>query len=388
MKAFVGIVGSLLAIVLVFGVMNKLGMSAEVDKVGKMMLKMSIALLLMTFVIKQMAKLDDSTVKRGLSVIAVVGLLFAGVIAVSFFAGENADKAGKMLLKMSIAMLIMVAVIKLSSKLKPGEIVKGISVVLLVGGLFAALVAVSKFAGDNASKAGSMLLKMSIALLVMVAVIKLAAKLDGSELGRALGIIVVIGIIFAALVAVSRLAGKHAEAAGSMLIKMSIALLILSGVIFILGLLNPERLERALGAIVILEACFAGLIAVTKIAKGTKGMKGVLMTMVIAIGLLTASIVALSFIDPKKLGVATAALSAVIAVFGGLIAVTKFAKNTKSMRNTLLQMLGAVLVLALIVAALSLFDATSVLPNAAALSLLMTALSASMVTTVGSAMGL
>ena len=379
LKAFVGIVGSLLAIVLVFGVMNKLGMSAEVDKVGKMMLKMSIALLLMTFVIKQMAKLDDSTVKRGLSVIAVVGLLFAGVIAVSFFAGENADKAGKMLLKMSIAMLIMVAVIKLSSKLKPGEIVKGISVVLLVGGLFAALVAVSKFAGDNASKAGSMLLKMSIALLVMVAVIKLAAKLDGSELGRALGIIVVIGIIFAALVAVSRLAGKHAEAAGSMLIKMSIALLILSGVIFILGLLNPERLERALGAIVILEACFAGLIAVTKIAKGTKGMKGVLMTMVIAIGLLTASIVALSFIDPKKLGVATAALSAVIAVFGGLIAVTKFAKNTKSMRNTLLQMLGAVLVLALIVAALSLFDATSVLPNAAALSLLMTALSASMV---------
>ena len=374
-----GVVAALVGVTYAFGKLSKPETAAYMDKAGIMLVKMSVALLIMTFVIKQIGKLDDDAIGKGLAVITGLGALCIAMAAVSKLAGEHASKAGGMLLKMSIALGIMVAVIKQAAKLDSATVERGIGVIALVEILFIAVVAVSKLAGEHASKAGTMMLKMAVAIGIMTASIKLIAYLDDAEVQRGIKIIAVIESLFVAIIAVSKLAGENASKAGTMLLAMSGAILVLTGCIFVLSLLKPDGLARATAAIVVLEGCLIGLIAVTKIAKGTEGMDKVLMKMVIAISILSVAIVALSLLDPTRVAVAAGAISAVVGVFTGLIAVTKLAKNSKQMNKTLLIMTGVVAILGGLIAGLSLLKPEAVLASSGALSLLLTSFSVSMV---------
>ena len=361
----------LAALMIAFGKFVNPKTEVDMKQAGVMLMKMSIALLVMTSVIKKVSKLDDSAIEKGMGVIIKLELLFMAVMYVSKFAGENASKAGTMLLLMSGAFIIMTSVIKRVSKMSAHDIEKGLRAIMALGGIFSALIMVSKFAGQNASKAGFMLISMSVALAITVSIIKQISDLKDDEIKRGLGVIAMVELLFAAVIATSHFAGENAVKAGTMLLLMSGALAILAGVMFILGQFNPDDLARSLAAVSVLMLIFGGLVAVTKVANDTKGMKNTLITLVVAIGILTVAIAALSFIDPAKLAIATTALSSVIGIFALLIASTKYAKNTKPMRKSLLQMLGVVVVLALVVAALSQLDPNSVLTTTASLSILM-----------------
>lgn len=377
-----GVAVGMIAMAAILGLFTRKEMGANLDNAGIMLVKMSVAMLLMMFVIKQAAKLDDNAITRGLGVVMGIELLFLGIVAVSKLAGEHAKEAGKMLMKMSVAMLLMIGVVKLASMLSPSDVNTGMKVIAMVGGMFAALIAVSYFAGEHAKKAGSMLLKMSVAILTMVAVMKFAASLTESEVKQAMGVIALVGGVFTVLIAVSHLAGEHASGAGSMLLEMSFALIILTGVIYLLSLLNPDKLKVALGAIVVLEAVFGGLIAVTHLAKDSKGMSKVLITLIVAIGILGGLLIALSCLDPNKVKVAAGALSAVVGVFALLMYATSFLKSGQKTwwRNliTIISLGVVVTALAGVIIALSNIDPKSATGNAAALSILVMALAGAM----------
>lgn len=374
---FVTILLGLVGVLAVYSLLTKRLSSGGIGDAGGMLLKISVALLIMVFVIKQISKLDDGAIKKGLGVIALFGLLIVAFIKVSKSAGQYASKAGSMLLKISLAFLIMVGVIKLAGSLDKSEVYKGLSVVAVIGLLFTALIAVSKLAGNNASKAGGMLLKMSLAFLIVTLVIKQISKLDDSEVKRGLGVITVIGLLFTALIAVSKLAGDNAVKAGVMLLAMSFALIILTAVLFIISKMDPDGVYRALGVISALEILFGGLIAVTSLAKDCKAT---LIILVVAIGILIAALIGLSFIDPSSLKSATLALTAVVGVFALLMYATRFLKTGEKAwkRN-----LATLTVLSLIVAGLAaviialsrLENPNSAIAMTAALSILLAAIS-------------
>ena len=255
---------------------------------GKTMLAMSVALLVMVRVIKQVDGLEASGIAKGLTVIGLLGTFFTVMVKVSEHAGANGKKAGSMLLKMSFALAIMVGVIKLAGKLEADEIVKGTIVVGVLGVLFKAIVKVSQYAGEHGAKAGSMILKISIALMAMVGVIKLISYISDDEISRGMSVIIKMELMFAALIAVSNFAGENAAKAGAMLLMMSGALVVLTGVLFVLSKIEPDGLGRALAAVSVLELLFAGLIAVTKYAKDCKNN---LVVMTVAIGLLAGVII-------------------------------------------------------------------------------------------------
>ena len=351
METLEAAVTSLISILLAVGLLSKFG--ANLSGAGSTILKASIALLLMVRVIKLAGNLNGSEVKKGLKVVALVGLLFSALIAVSSLSGEHASKAGNMLMKMSFAMILMVGVVKVAAGLNGSEVRKGLKVVSQIGLLFAAVIAVSKLAGENASKAGTMLILMSAALLIMVKVIKDVAVMNEDDIEKGLKVVAVLELLFMGVIAVSKLAGQHATKAGLMLLSMSAALLILTGVMYLLSKFDEDDLKRSLGAIVILEACFAGLIAVTKLAKDTKGFKGSLIAMVLAISLLAMAVSGLSFIPAEDLKAATIALSSIMGMFAIMIASTKFANVGKGMAKNLIVMLGVVIVLSAVITALS-----------------------------------
>lgn len=322
-------------------------LSKGTDQAGNLLLKMSASLLIIAKAITALAKLTPEGVLQGVIVIELIQGFFAKMIAVSYFAGEHADRAGKMLIKISIAMAIMVGVIKLASNLSGEEVIGGIAVISLIGVLFKAIILVSQTAGEYGSKAGAMLLGMSIAIGVLVGVIKLISYLDESEVKRGLKIIGVIEVMFAAIIAVSKLAGENAAKAGAMLLMMSGALLIITGVIFILTQIDPDALPRATLVVSILETLFGGLIYVSQYAEKVK--KGTIISMTVAIGVLVAAVVGLSFIDTDKLSASTAAMTAVMLGFAAMIAAMKNVKVDKNGIGGIYALSGIVVILSLII---------------------------------------
>lgn len=370
-------IGGLASIMLLFGVFVNADKAGNMDKAGMMMFKMAAALLTMASVVKIVSGFTYSDIIKGLAFTAGVGMLFAAVVVVSKFAGEHGNKAGAMLWRMSIAMLIMAGVVKIASGFSNEELLRGFAFVMGVGLLFSALVSVSYFAGEHASKAGSMLLRMSLAVLIMAGVIKLTSSMSLKDVAKGTAVVIAIEALFVALIKASKYAGKHALQAGAMLLLMSIALGILVGITYIVSKLDAKEMWKALPFVAALEMLFAGLIAITKYAKTTKQMQTTLILLLVAVALMVAAVAGLSFIDPKSLASATAAITSVIGMFAALMVATKYTKNTKDMRKSLASLLGVTIVLALIIAGLSKLDPDSALESSAALSLLLLSFSSS-----------
>lgn len=323
-------------------------LSKGTDKAGSLLLKMSASLLIIAKAIEALAKLTPEGVLQGVIVIELVQGLFTKIVAISIFAGKYADEAGSMLIKMSVAMAIMVGVVKLASKLDGDEVLSGIAVIGLITLLFEAIIVISQTAGEYGSKAGAMLLGMSIAIGVLVGVIKLISYLDESEVKRGLKIIGIIEVMFSAIIAISKLAGANAAKAGAMLLMMSGALLIITGVIFILTQIDPDALPRATLVVSILETLFGGLIYVSQYAEKVK--KGTIISMTVAIGVLVAAVVGLSFIDTDKLMTSTVAMTAVMLGFAAMMAAMKNVKADKNSLSGIYALSGIVVILSGIIA--------------------------------------
>ena len=352
------------------------GFGKGVGKIGTMLIGMSIAMLLMVSIIKKIDKLDDSAITRGLAVITHMMGLFAAIVLVSKFAGQYGSKAGSMLIKMSVALLIMVFVMKQVDKLDEEAIKKGVKFMTIMGVFVTALVFISKYAGANAGKAGTMLLLVSGALLIMTYVIKQVSELDGEALIKGITVIGILSSFMAALMFVSKFAGKSGVQIGAMLMSIATSLLIMSGVLAILSILPKEGLTRALAIVTVLELLIAGLIYVTKDAKDCKQTLTVLAVIIV---LLIGALIGLSFIDKSQLANAATALSAVIGVFTLLVLSLQFLKSGEKTykRNitTLLTLAAVVAILGgLIVAIASVDNPDAVLPIAEGLALVLVAL--------------
>ena len=100
---------------------------------------------------------------------------------------------------------------------------------------------------------------------------------------------------------------------------ISVAIGILGGVAILLGLIDIETLGKGLAVVSWLSLIVAGLIYVTKDARN---VNKVVMSIAIAIGVIAASVAALSFIDPASLATATTALTILMGMFAVMIKAT------------------------------------------------------------------
>lgn len=388
-EVVLGIFGLIGVALLGLALINKL--AVDVSSMGKFLLGMAASILLVAVAMKVIAGIPEEDCYRALAVVSGVILLCALVSSIAKLSGEHGDKAGKMLFKMAGAMLIMVLVVKLASMMKWDDIEKGLLFAGGVGLLFTYLIAVSYVAGEHADKAGKMLSKMAFAILLMVGAIKLISLISDDELKRGLVVIAGIEAMFIALVLVTKNTKKYVTECGSMLIKMSVAMLILAGVIFLLGEIvdaNPKGVWQAVGIIAALSAVFAGLIAVTKLGGKTstfsKSSTGTIIALAVAIGVMASALIGLSFIPVEDLMAAGGALSAVIAAFGLLVFATKQIgdANPKGVWQAvgLITVMGLIVTgLALVIAKLAKCNTDSVLGTALGLSALIVAMTVSLV---------
>jgi hypothetical protein len=358
---------------------------------GRTFIGISLALLIMVGVIKLAGNLKIGEIIKGTLAIGLVGGLFVALTKVCTDIKDNSviSGIGGSILKISMAIVLIVGVIKLVNTISPAEAIYGGLVIAAIGTMFYYFTKAMGTITDNAflltnmGSIATMLLSFAGAMLIISAAMRILAAMSVGELAKAGVTVAAVAALCAGLIAVSNLSGEHAHKAGLMLIEFGVSLLIIAAVVLLLREIckNSEGLGTALGVITWLGAIFAGLIAVTHLAKGAEDIKTTLITLTVAIGILAVAIVALSMLDRKDVATAGAALGGVVAMFALLVKATSTITGTN---KELFKAVGTIVILSMVVVGLGLMigylaklDPESVLGTAKALSVLLLSLSAS-----------
>lgn len=341
---------------------------------GKMIFKIAGALLIMALVAKLAGNLRKDELTQGLKFIAVMGIFTTALVAVSLVAGKNASRAGTMILKIAGALLIMVMVAKIAGNMKPEELSQGLEFIEIMGIFTATLVAVSILAGKNASRAGNMILKIAIALQIMAKVVKTIGQLKPDEVEKGLSFIKTLSKFIVALVAVSLLAGKNASKAGVMMIGVAIAMGVMAHVVKMAGSIDENTLKQGLKVMAVFEVFILALIAVSKIAGQNAAKAGeMLLKVSVSLLILTGALFLIGQMDSKKLWKAVGVVAVLETLFAGLIAVTKVSQNANK------TIIGLVATLTLLVSGLALLttlNSDKLVTSAESLSMVMVAMAA------------
>lgn len=366
-----------LAIVAIGGVMTGLIAATKLfnkdaGKVGGALIKMALAMALMVWVVKLAASIDTETaIKGGIAILAFGGIM-VGLVAMTKLFNKDAGKVGSTLLKMTIAMGLMIVVMKLASTLDEQDAIKGGIAIAAFSVVFTALIAMTKLFNKDAKKVGSTILSMSIAMLIMIGVVALASKLSVGDILKGSLAVVAFGGIITGLVAATRLAaGNELKRVGTTLLMMSIAIAIMAAVAALLGLLSFEHLAKGIAAVGLMAGMITAMIWATR---GASDCKNNLIVMTVAIGVIAMAIAALALIDTAKLAVASLALASVMGMFALMI---KCSSTAKGSMKSLIVMVVAIGLIAGVLFLLSSLPIESSLGSAASMSLLMLALSAS-----------
>ena len=340
--------------------------SNNISQIAGMLLKMSVAMLILAVVTKIMAKLSvGDMLKGGAFMLAFAGFVKLMVMAAGVDKDKSVYKIGGMLIAISVAMLLMVAVIKLVSLLKIGELIKGAAFMLGFVGFVKLLVMVLKVGKEQTmAKVGATLLAISAAMLIMTAVIKIIGGMDIASLVKgAIGMAYLTGIIILLVQIVQT--SKDAPKIAGVLMALSVAIGIMALSTKLLSTISIPDLIKGVGAITLLAIIMALMMETTR---GMTGSIGSLIVMTVAIGVMAIAVGVLSRIPFKKLAGATVGLGTLMGVF---TIMAKFADNANKSIVSLVVLTAVVVALGVILINLSKLPIDQTLGAATALSVLL-----------------
>ena len=324
--------------------------------------------------LKSIGKIDKYSLNQSFA--TLVGLILALSIAAQGLKGLSFS-GGVGLIAMVIALKVLMSALDDLCNFDGNRIAENLLTIIGILGILAALMAITNLAGTNAAKGGIGMLALAIAMHTMVKAVKAMAEISQDDLKRMTPILISLLGIFGVLIAVSNLAGQFAHRAGMMLMMAAGSLLILTGVIVILKNMSPDGLWRAVGVIAVLEAMFAGLIAVTHLAKNCKST---LVLLTVTIAMMTVALMTLAHLDPASLDAAKSALASIIATFALLVAATGMFKGEDLAKKFggLISLVLVTGILATIIVGMAKLSPDQALPCAQALATLLTALATSL----------
>ena len=361
-------------ILFMYGELVKGEAAKNIDKAGKMISKIGKTMLLIVGVIKLFSMLSVDEVENGLNFAGVFLGFVIAYLAISNLAGDKIDSVGKMVKSIVVSMGLMVGVVKLASKLNENDAKKGVAFAGAFLGFVTILEIIAKFLGGNTIDGLSkLLLSVSVSMLLMVGVAKLAGQLSLGEMGKAgLFALGFLGFVAALRAITTFLKGGDMTKLAGTVLAVSVAIGILAGIAVLLGLVDTKQLVKGVLAVTLLGVIMTGMIWATR---GANDVKGNVIAMAVAIGVMAAAVAALSMIDSTKLAIATACLGSLMGMFALMELAGSKAKGSIA---TIATMIIAVAALAGILGVMSALQVENALPNALALSALLLSLSVSM----------
>lgn len=360
-------VGLLAGVFAAYGLLIKGKAAQNMDKAAIMMKKMAVAMLLMAVVCKLVGSLSESDMLKGGIFMVAFAVFVTWMTAVTKLAGRSVDKIGSMMVKMAVAMGLMVAVCKLAGKLSAVEMFNG---ALFAAGFVVfvrALVKATTISNEaQIAQVSGLLMSISVSMMLMVGVCKLAGLLNENDMVKGAFFAAGFVVFVAALVSVLKIGNEQeiAKVSGTIL-AVSVAIGVLAGVCILLGMIDLGSLTKGVIAVGLLGVLMIGLIRSTK---GAADVKGSIIAMAVAIGVMAAAVVVLSMIKTSDLAKGVAAVVALGVILSLMIRSTRGA--TDCMKN-LIVMTAAIAVMAGAIVALSFVDGKKLAGATVALGTLM-----------------
>ena len=374
-QGFIGLAGIMGGMLVFLSAMGKLSGRKGIkyiDRIGKMMLKLSFAMMLMVTVCKLIGKLSAEEMLKGAAFAAAFTIFVNSITKVAKSSGKNVGKVGTMVIGVIVAMTLMVHVCKLAGQLSAEEMLKGAAFATAFVFFVRELITATKFVKKHQiAKLSGLLLSVSFSLVKLVSVCKLVGLLSVDDMIKGAAFMTGFVFLIKKLASILKI-GESEQIAkvSAIILAMSVAIGILAGVSILLGIIDIASLAKGITAVTILSGMMALMI---KSLKGAQNVKGAIMMMAVAIAIMAASVVALSFIDTKDLAASAGALALLMGVFALMIRSLKLISGATISLGPLLALGGIVLILTGIIAALSyvVTDAKKVLAGAGSIAALL-----------------
>ena len=351
--------------------------SKDVSGIGGMMIKLSFAVLLMVGVCKMIGLLSPEDIGKGVLFSAAFAIFVMSITAVAKGANKDIAKVGSMVTKIAFAMTLMVGVCKLAGMLSKDEMIKGAAFAGAFAIFVAILVGLTKMGYEqHVESVGGLVLGVSVSLLMMVGVCKIAGMLTWKELAKGLVCVGVLTGLVIAMVAILKVGdAQQLTKVGGTIIAMSTALMIMAGTAVILGMVDTKDLAKGITAVSILGIIMALMVHGLK---GANSVKGEIIAMTVAIALLAGCVVALSFIDDKEsLKAAAESMAILMSIFAIMLNSLRGLEKGKIPIWTIYAMTGVIAILAGVIALLTyaIKDTNSAIYAAMSLSVLILTMS-------------
>lgn len=275
-----GMAAGMLAFVAILGGISRY--SGDISSFGGTLMKMSVAMLLMVGVMKLVSGMDPGDIMVGLAVMEAFVLLFAEMAVANRIAGGNATKFGGTLMKMSIAMLLMAGVIKVISGMDAGDVVIGLAVMEAFVLLFAEMAVANRIAGGNATKFGGTVLAMSASMLLLAGVIKIISAMEVADIVKGVAVMEAFVLLIAEMLVIAKLGNNTGKLAGTIL-AMSAAIGIMAGVAVLLGSVDTESLLKGVGAVAAIGLVLAAMVKASQGASKAVASVAVMTVALVAI---------------------------------------------------------------------------------------------------------
>lgn len=344
----------------------------KISGLGTVLLSIAAAIALLGVTVKMVGNMNADTLDQGFLAITGLSIIIMALMAFTRIAGRNIDALGGTLIKISIAMFTLTQVIKRLGEMDVAAIAKGELAILGFVGILALLAAITRKSGFVYGDLGGVLMKAASAIAIMAFTIKIFADMPIKDIVKGQVAIATFGLVILELTAISKLAGREAPKIAATLLAMSLAIGILAGIALLLSFINLFDMIPGIIAIGMLSLIMSEMIKATANAKDCKGN---LIVMSVAIGIMAAAVVALSFIEPSKLFGAVGALGILMLIFTGMTKAAGAASNAMGSLIVLTVVIGVLTGAIAIIAQLPIQDA---LGAVASLSILMLALSGAM----------
>lgn len=255
---------------------------------AKSLLAITASLYLAVLSIKKLAKMNPDEMRKGLGGLTAVMIVLSGVMLATRLAGQNAQVAGKGILAISASFILIATAIKQIAKIDNGDIAKGIIALGLVTVLYTALMKISKLpGGDNSDKLGKGVLAMSAGIILLAGAMKIIAGIDSGDVVKAVG--AVSGLMIVASL-VTRMSGEMKTINAKPLTSMAVIVGVLAGSVALLSMIDTGKLKSATKAMIALMGTFAIVESQSKNIVGARKtllvMAGVVAAMAVVLGIL------------------------------------------------------------------------------------------------------
>ncbi len=344
--------------------------------VGSVMIKMSIALLIMTLAIKSLAKAANGNLAGVILAVAGIILIMREMVSMIGELAKLSDKentlkkAASAMVKMSIALLIIsnaiAAVAKAGKDGNTGNLVIAIFGIILIMKMIADVVIKLAESAKELGKEGrssvkmiaslvDVMLALAVAILLITPAVQKLGAMSGNDLAMGLvGLAGVLYLIFEFINKMSKTDFKADSLKSSLgtLMALIITLKIFSGIIIAFGSLSPERLTAGVMAFVIMAgtmyAMLYGLVELSSKLDPTKilvlsnalgGIAKAFVVMAIAMGILVLSINKLSGSSLDDLLPGVVALAALLAVMTAVFVALDKTGDTKKLIGVAISLL-------------------------------------------------